>query len=266
MTALRLTDIGVRRGGCDILRGVSTALARGELLGVVGPNGAGKTTLLRVMAGLLAPDSGAVTLDDRPIGAWPRRMRAQRLAYLPQDAACHWPIAAERLVALGRLPHLDPWRRPTGCDREAVANAMRFADVESLAARTVDTLSGGERARVLLARTLAGEPDVLLADEPVADLDPYHALRVMEHLARLADAGTGVAVVLHDLTLAARFCHRLLLLDRGTVAADGPPDNVLSPETLERTYRIEAVHGSHAGEPYVLPWSVRNDDNTEPSA
>jgi len=265
MTALRISDIALCRDGRDILRSVSVALAGGELLGIVGPNGAGKTTLMRIMAGLAMPDSGSVLLDDRPIDAWPRRMRAQCLAYLPQDAACHWPIAAERLVALGRLPHLEPWRRPGGRDRDAIEKAMRFAEVESLAARTVDTLSGGERARVLLARTLAGEPDILLADEPVADLDPYHALRVMGQLARLAAAGTGVAVVLHDLTLAARFCHRLLLLDHGTVAADGPPDAVLSPETLARTYRIEAVRGSHAGEPYLVPWSVRPGDG-EPRA
>jgi len=265
VSALALSNITLRRGLRDALRDVSAALDAGEMLGIVGPNGAGKTTLLRVMAGLLRPQAGTVLLDGRPIQAWPRRERAKRLAYLPQDAACHWPIAVERLIALGRLPHLEPWRRPGGQDRRAIESAMRFADVTHLAARTVDTLSGGERARVLLARTLAGEPRVLLADEPVADLDPYHALQVMQRLARLTKDGAAVAVVLHDLTLAARFCRRLLLLDAGSIAADGPPNAVLAPESLARTYRIDAIRGSHAGEPYLVPWSVQNGDAEGPT-
>jgi iron complex transport system ATP-binding protein len=264
MSPLALTGIGVRLGDRNVLGGVSVSLKEGEVLGIIGPNGAGKTTLLRTMAGLQETHAGLVRLDGRPLDAWPRRARAQRLAYLPQDAACHWPIAVERVIALGRLPHLEPWRRPTGRDRAAVENAMRFTDVQKLAARTVDTLSGGERARVLLARTLAGEPGVLLADEPVADLDPYHALQVMGHLARRAESGTSIAVVLHDLTLAARFCHRLVLLDGGRIVAEGLPDTVLAPETLARTYRIDAVRGSHAGEPYLVPWSVRGDGEPRP--
>jgi iron complex transport system ATP-binding protein len=262
VNALALANIAVRRGGRAVLQDVSATVERGEVLGIVGPNGAGKSTLLRVMAGLLRPQAGMVLLDDKPIGDWPRKARARHLAYLPQDAACHWPIRADRLVALGRLPHLEPWRCPTGRDGEAVDRAMHLTEVHQLAARTVDTLSGGERARVLLARTFAGEPAILLADEPVADLDPYHALRVMGHLARLAQEGTGVAVVLHDLTLAARFCRRLLLLDRGRVAAYGPPETVLAPEILARIYQIDAVRGSHAGEPYLVPWSARDDGET----
>jgi iron complex transport system ATP-binding protein len=254
MSVMRVDDLSVRRGDRRILDGVGCTVSGGEVIGVIGPNGAGKTTLLRVMAGLLRPDLGSVALDGRAIGDWPRRERARRMAYLPQDAPCHWPMAAERLVALGRLPHLGPWQHLSGQDEQAVLSAMTFTDVIGLAKRSVDTLSGGERARVLLARALAGEPDLLLADEPVAELDPLHRLDVMEHLKRLSEAGAAVVVALHDLTLAARFCKRLVMLDSGRLAATGAPEEVLSPERLATVYQVEAVKGHHAGEPFLVPW------------
>ena len=185
----------------------------------------------------------------------PRRDFAAKVAYLAQGGAVHWPLTVERIVALGRLPRLSAFERISEVDREATEAAMARTDVSHLRDRSVTTLSGGERARVMIARALAGEPQVLLADEPVAALDPYHQLQVMEFLAEFAEDGAAVLVVLHDLTLAARFCDRLVLIDAGRPVAEGPPEEVLSAENLRETYHVEAELGRRQGEPFVVPWS-----------
>jgi len=259
MTRLAASDITVTLGARAALAGVSAAVETGELVGLIGPNGAGKTTLLRALAGLVAPDAGTVTLDQRPLAMIGRRDRARRLGYLPQDGTIHWALPVQDVVLMGRLPHLGAWDRAGAPDRAIAASAMEALDIADLAARPATRLSGGEKARVLLARALAGAPEILLADEPVAGLDPYHRLEVMEHLAALAaigtgGAGTGVVVVLHDLALAARFCRRLVLLDKGRIAAEGAPAEVLTAARLATVYRIEALTGRHDGADYVLPW------------
>ena len=251
---LTLRNVSLSRGGRRVLDGVGLGAARGEVLGVIGPNGAGKSTLLRLMAGLTRPDRGDVRLEDRAIGDWPRRDRARRVAYLPQHPDCHWPITVAELAGLGRLPHRGFWDRPTPRDVSAVEAALALADLENLAGRRLDSLSGGEAARAHLARALAGEPALLLADEPVADLDPSHALTVMDHLRRFAGQGGAVAVVLHDLSLASRYCDRLVLLNAGRIAATGVPDAVLTKERLAEVYGISAVHGQFEDETYVVPW------------
>jgi iron complex transport system ATP-binding protein len=264
MTVMRLSAIDVVRETRPILERVSLSVASGEVLGIVGPNGAGKSTLLRVMAGLLAPAAGTVELDGRDLRSWNRNGIARRIAYLPQHPECHWAMAAERVVALGRLPHIAPWQRPRAEDRHAIQAAMAATDVTHLARRSAGTLSGGEHARVMLARALAAEPALLLADEPVADLDPYHSIDVMDHLAGLARAGRAVAVVLHDLTLATRYCDRLALLDCGRIVAEGPAEPTLSTENLAGVYRVAALRGRHEGKPYLLPWT-RLPERPEPS-
>jgi iron complex transport system ATP-binding protein len=254
MTRLAASALTVALGARVALDGVGAAVASGEMVGLIGPNGAGKTTLLRALAGLAAPAAGRVMLDERPLEALGRRDRARRLGYLPQDGTIHWALPVSEVVLMGRLPHLGAWDRPADADRAIAAAAMSALDIADLAERPATRLSGGEKARVLLARALAGAPEILLADEPVAGLDPYHRLEVMEHLAGLAETGTGVVVVLHDLALAARFCRRLVLLEKGRVAADGAPAEVLTPERLAAVYRIEAVMGRHDGADYLLPW------------
>jgi iron complex transport system ATP-binding protein len=240
MTRLTLDRIGVNLGGHRVLQDCSLSLAAGEFVGLIGPNGAGKTTLLRTAANLLQPNHGRVLLDDLPLADMAPRQRARSLGYLPQTPTAHWPMTVARLVALGRLPHLEPWRRPAAGDGVAIDQAMQQTDVTGLRNRIFHTLSGGEKVRAMLARVLAAEPQILLADEPLASLDPYHQFQVIDLLRRFADRGHAVIAVLHDLTLAARFCHRLVLLHEGGVAADGPPAAVLSDDNLRRVYRITA--------------------------
>lgn len=252
MSILASTGIAVTLGANRVLDGVTLALAPGELAGLLGPNAAGKSTLMRALAGLVPVDAGTVTLDGKPLGGWPRDQRARRLAYLEQGARCAWPIAAARLVALGRLPHLGPWQRPGEADARAVSQAMAECDVAHLAARPATALSGGEEARVLLARALAGDPAVILADEPVARLDPAHQLQVMETLRRRAASGTAVLAVLHDLTLAAQFCDRLVVIDRGRIVADGAPAAVLTEDLLRTVYGVQSAVGERDGVRYVV--------------
>lgn len=241
MVTLAAERLGVRLGGRRVVEEVSFSAASGELVGVLGPNGAGKSSLLRALLGLL-PGDGAVTLDGRPLAALTRAQIAQRVAYLPQGQGLHWPLSVERLVALGRLPHLAPFSRIGERDRAAIARAMAVAEVDTLAGRTATELSGGERARVLLARALAVEAPVLLADEPLASLDPAHQIHGMEILRQQADGRTLVLAVLHDLGLAARFCDRILLMRGGRLVADGPPAEVLTPAPLAEVFGIAAAY------------------------
>ncbi|WP_185983285.1 ABC transporter ATP-binding protein [Aureimonas mangrovi] len=238
-------------GGTTIVDGVDIAVEPGRLTGLIGPNGAGKTTLLRLLAGLLEPQAGEIRLGDEARTA--PRARARSLAYLAQGGDVAWAMSVEALVALGRLPH----RRlggPSADDRRAVEEAIARCDIGHLRSRTVATLSGGERSRVLLARALAVEAPLLLADEPVTALDPYHQLAVMEMLRREADGGKGVVVVLHDLTLAHRFCDELVLLEHGRVAASGEPAEVLGGGTVRRVYRVAFHSGEAPGGSFVVPW------------
>jgi iron complex transport system ATP-binding protein len=253
---LALSRVSVAYNGTAALAEVSLEFKPGSLVGLIGPNGAGKTTLLRLCAGLLKPQSGRAKLEGRPIEDWQPRDRARAVGYLAQDRSVQWPMTVERVVTLGRLPHLGAWDRPTAADAGIISRAMSNADVAHLAARPVTALSGGELARVLIARALAGTPRTLLADEPVAGLDPAHRLRVMEIFRGLAGEGRCVIVVLHDLTLAARYCDRLILLDQGHVAADGPPAAVLTPDLMARVYGVHATIATLEGRLMVVPWEL----------
>lgn len=245
MKLLTAKELSISLDGARVLQEISFDLEGGEVLGLVGPNGAGKTTLLRILAGLLKPDSGSFrTGGDGPL--------AKKTAYLPQEREIHWPLSVKRLVELGRIPYLMPWQEPDVDDEKAVEAAMRDTDILGLADRSIDHLAGGERSLALLARALATKPLILFADEPVQGLDPSHSLQVMDLFRKIAREGRGVLVVLHDLTLAARFCDRLILLHQGRMIAQGTPEAVLSPVNLAETYGIEAKYGKD--EFYIVPW------------
>jgi iron complex transport system ATP-binding protein len=237
VVSLRANELSVAIGGRRVLHDVTLAMERG-LIGVLGPNGAGKSTLVRALLGLV-PATGRVTVDGET--GLKRAEIARRIAYLPQGQQLHWPVSVERLVALGRLPHLAPFSRLGDVDRAAIERAMALADVAHLAQRPATELSGGERARALLARALAVEAPALIADEPLASLDPAHQLAGMALLRAQADAGMLVVAVLHDLALAARYCDRVVVLDHGEIVADGAPYEALGPELLAATFGIRAT-------------------------
>jgi iron complex transport system ATP-binding protein len=254
---LEARNISVEAGGRRIVDNASLHFSAGEFVGLIGPNGAGKSTLLKAMLGLGAKASGSVTIDGADFLALSPQERARRVAYLPQDRRVEWRLPARDIVMLGRYPHRARFGAPAEDDRAAVRRALDAVDGHAFEDRPVSVLSGGERTRILLARALAVEAPVLLADEPITALDPYHQIHVMEILRERAKAGAAVLVVLHDLALAARFMDRLVLMDGGRVAADGTPSEVLTPEILARVYRVEAFAGRHRDEAFVLPWARR---------
>ncbi len=255
--------IGVTLQERPVLHDIDFAASAGELIAIVGPNGAGKSTLLRVLANLLQPGEGSILLEGRDLRRLPRRILATKLAYLPQDQSIHWAISVMDVAMLGRLPHRRVGRPLSDTDHRAVAAALRTMNVLQFFNRPVTELSGGERARVLIARALAQEPLILLADEPAAGLDAVHQLELFAHLRRLADAGRSVVVVLHDLSLAARFSDRLVIMKAGRIHVEGPATQVLSSQVLEDVYDMSAYLGDIEGIPFVVPLASlegRRDD------
>ncbi len=250
MSALSCTGLGVELGGRTIFAGLDLKLSPGQVTAIVGPNGAGKSTLLSCLAGLRAPSRGAVLMEDTPLVRLKPATRARRLAFLPQIPEIAWPIEAGTLVALGRTPFLGA-RGPARSDAEAVDRAMAAAGVSALQHRVVTTLSGGERSRVLIARALAGEPEWLLADEPLTGLDPAHQMDAAALFRRLAAGGTGIVLTLHDLTMALRVADRALVLGEAQILADGAPAAALTPDVLRRAYGVEAVLSAGPGGPLI---------------
>jgi iron complex transport system ATP-binding protein len=253
MSVLAADGIGLSLGGNRILEDVSFAFRRGRVTALLGPNGAGKSTLLACLAGLRHPDSGAAMLDGLDVARLDRRQRARAIGLLPQAADVHWDVDVTTLVELGRLPHRGRWGA-TAQDRVAVGRALAATDMTALAHRGVERLSGGERGRALFARVLAGEPDWLLADEPLASLDPAHQLDVLARLRNVAAAGGGVVLVLHDLHLAARIADDAILMRGGRIVAAGPADEVLTASLIATTYDVEVEIGvTPAGQRFILP-------------
>jgi len=246
MNRLEWRDVGLTRQGLAVLDGVSLSVAAGEMVGLIGPNGAGKTSLLRLAVGFDRPDQGEVLLDGQTLAALGAAERARRLAYLPQQAETAWPITVRQAVALGRLPHGDSKAEP-------VQRALEAVGMSHLAERPLTRLSGGERALVLLARALAVEAGLLLLDEPTANLDPAHQLRVMEVLRSRADQGDAVVVVMHDLSLATRSCDRLAVVHQGKLAADGAPASILDDPLLRDVFSITVERGQMEGRPFLVP-------------
>jgi iron complex transport system ATP-binding protein len=241
MTATKISaeSVVVRLGGNLVVDGATLDLRAGELAVLIGPNGAGKTTLVRALAGLI-PAEGRIAIEGRALASFAPRERARRIAYLPQGHGFHWPMAVTAVVALGRHPHGDVFSGVTDADRAAVERALVATDTLPFGARSVTELSGGERARVALARALASEAPILITDEPTTSLDPRHQLAVMALLANIAHGGTAVLAIVHDLVLAARFADRILVMDQGRLVADGAPREVITRERIAAVFAVEA--------------------------
>jgi iron complex transport system ATP-binding protein len=253
MSTLNVAGVRVSLRGHVALADVNMRFERGRITALLGPNGSGKSTLLSCVAGLRRPDAGRVTLDDIDVLDLDRRLRAQRIGLLPQNAEVHWDVDVAALVALGRFPHRGRWGESEE-DRSAVLRAMAATDVMRFADRSARRLSGGERSRVLLARVLAGEPEWLLADEPLANLDPAHQLDVLDQLRKVAARGAGVVVVLHELSHAMRVADEVVLLREGRVVAQGARDDVLEAQQLRNTFAIDVHVGrDDDGARFVVP-------------
>jgi iron complex transport system ATP-binding protein len=254
-TLLGANHLRVSLGGRIVIDDVSLALPRGQLVALVGPNGAGKTTLLRALAGLI-PSEGGISVDATALAALSLRERAKRFGYLPQGHVVHWPLSVKDVVALGRYPHgaTDP-AKLSAKDESAVLRAMAATDVVGFAERRVTELSGGERSRVALARALAVEAPVILADEPTSSLDPRHQIDVMKTLHAAVDKGALAIVVTHDLGLAARFADTVLVMSEGRLVAQGAPAEALSEQVMAEVFRISAYRAEYQREAVIVPWA-----------
>lgn len=238
MSLLRVSGLEVFLGPKKVLNDVGLHVARGEFIGLIGPNGAGKSTLLKSILGLV-PSSGEIILDGKPSRELSAMQRARHAAYLPQEREISWAISVERLVMLGRMPHKGAFAAAGQADAQIVARAMQHMEVEVFRYRSALELSGGEKARVLIARAMAQEAPLLLADEPTAGLDPAHQIGLMQSFAEMAHEGSSVIASLHDLALAARWCTRLVLIHEGRIVVDGRPPEVLTRENLRQVFGVE---------------------------
>lgn len=242
---LTLSGLSVTRRNRPVLHGVSLSIGPGEFVGLIGPNGAGKSSLMEAALGLI-PFTGVSS-----VVAMPPRARARHAAYLPQDREIAWPVSVEDLVALGRIPW--PGGGRSGIDRIATDVAIARMGLEPFRKRTAQRLSGGEQNRVLIARALAQDTPLLIADEPIAGLDPAHQLACLRLFRDLAAEGRAVLASIHDLGLAARFCSRLVLLSQGRVLADGPAPQVLRDDLLQRAFGITVRRVETPEGPAILP-------------
>ncbi len=251
MTTLTASGLIIRRGGRAIVEDVSLQANAGEFIGVVGANGAGKSTLLAALAGLLKPDAGIVALDGTSIEQLGGVPLARRRAYLPQNPRCEWPISVERLVALGLTPTLPVFGGLVESDRIKVTRALEACDLLERREQSALSLSGGELARAMLARSFVGDPDILIVDEPLGGLDPRHALEIADRLQAFARDGKLVIASIHDMTLAARYATRLVALRQGKVLCDGPTAGLLTPEMFRSVFDVEARVLGGTERPYV---------------
>ncbi|MFG3157930.1 ABC transporter ATP-binding protein [Streptomyces sp. NPDC048219] len=273
MTGLHADRVGRRIGDKVVVDDVTLTLRPGETVGLLGPNGCGKTTLLRLLAGILAPTGGVVTLDGRPLTEAGRRATARRIATVEQHAQTGTELTVRDVVALGRIPHRRPWTPPTKADARAVAQALQRAGLTDRAGQSWHTLSGGERQRAQIARALAQDPRELLLDEPTNHLDIQHQLELMELIASLP---VTTVIALHDLNLAAMYCDRVLVLRDGRAVTEGTPAEVLTPALIEQVYGVHAEVTHDAGHPVIRfrrpaardasrsKGSVRSDASTAP--
>jgi iron complex transport system ATP-binding protein len=240
VTTWTLEDVSVSLGGASVVTKATLQVSSGEFVAIVGPNGAGKSSLVKAALGLLPLESGQVRLNGHDPAKMAPQARARQVAYLPQARSLAWPLAVRDIVALGRFAFGAAPGRLGEVDADAVAAAMTACSITPLSDRPTDTLSGGELARVHVARALAAQAPLLVADEPTAALDPAQALAVMQVIANFCAGGGAAVVIVHDISLAARFASRIIVMKQGVLLADGPPKQALTPETLRDAFGLEA--------------------------
>ena len=258
MAIIRASEVCFEYDAQPVLTGVSLEIRAGERMAILGPNGVGKTTLLKLLSGARAPSRGSILLDGRELHTIPRQELARRIAVVPQDLAIPFAFTAREIVELGRTPYLGLLRGFRSSDRRAVEQAMQLTDTAGLGGRIITELSGGERQRVIIAMALAQEPEILLLDEPTHLLDITRQADILDLITEL-NCGRGITVVaaIHDLNLAGRYFHRLVILHRGTVLAEGAPQTVLQAHIVEEAYGgpVEIVQAGNGRDPIVLPAS-----------
>ena len=250
---------------CPVVRDVSLRLQPGELVCIVGPNGAGKSTIVRLLAGILQPDGGEITLDGTALRRIPIRERAQHIALVPQDATLPGDLLVERFVEGGRYAHLGFWKRTTPEDRRTIDDALRGTDLEEMRERPLAEMSSGQRQRALMARAMAQQARTLLVDEPTTSLDAHHQIKTFDLLLDLVRDDHAALVITHELNLASQYATRVIVINEGSIAAEGPPVDVFCPEVLEPIYGSDIHYGelrdSPWGEPrpFLVPWRRGND-------
>ncbi|MFQ5570899.1 MAG: ABC transporter ATP-binding protein [Rhodothermales bacterium] len=238
MPLITAHQLRVALDGTLILRDLSFEVEAGTWVGLLGPNGSGKTTLLRTVSGLL-PYEGALTFSDRPIRTWKARELARQVAFVRQSTPLSFDFTVEELVLLGRSPHLSWLERHTREERDQVRHALARVDLDGFGRRSVLSLSGGERQRVFLAQALVQQSNVLLLDEPTTHLDVHNQFEFLNLVHELVQAGRTVVAVFHDIELAARYADHLIVLNRGRLAASGPPPTVLTEGLLASVFRMQ---------------------------
>lgn len=239
---IRVEDLCCGYAGQPVLKGISFSVEEGEFLGILGPNGSGKTTLLLALSGIVPIQGGIIEFQGCPLDQLKHRERARRMAVVTQDSEVRFPFTCREVVQMGRYPHQKRWQLDSAEDDQAVAQAMLFTDTQILAERLITAVSGGEKQRVIMAKTLAQEGTVLLLDEATSAMDIHRKLQIFRVLEKLhQEDGLTVLAVLHDVNLAALFCQRLIFLKDGAVVADGGSNAVLIPDILEEVYQTRVL-------------------------
>ena len=259
---ISIEQLGFGYGARRLFDDFSLQIPPGQILGLIGPNGAGKSTLVRLCLGLLRPDRGRIVVDGRAVEDWPRRELARVMAAVPQEEALEFPFTVEEVVLMGRIPHLGPLGFDRPIDVERARQAMSETAVLELAKRPLHTLSGGERKRVLVARALAQDPQILILDEPVAALDIQHQIAIFDLLSERRARGVTVIVAVHDLNLAAAYCDKLLLLPRDQPPRYGTVEEVLTYRQVRDAFHVDVYVGVNeiTGSRFLIPMAGKPTD------
>ena len=252
MVKLKVKEVEFSYASVLVLKDICLELAASEMLGVVGPNGAGKSTLLRCIDRILSPQKGCILLDGEDIKKMSRMELAKKMGYIPQSSAQVFPATVFDTVLMGRRPHLG-WKSSEE-DTEKVLETLQLLDIEDLAMRDINELSGGQQQKVFIARALTQEPEVLLLDEPTSNLDIRHQLEVMDIIKSIVrEKGIAAIMAIHDLNLASRYAGRIIMMNGGKIFAAGNPASVLTPENIKHVYGVEVKVNNHDERPYIVP-------------